>query len=217
MQEIQEGFGNSDFRIENEKGRSELFYWIAEVMPYFYNPVSTIQKTTTTDMQEVFNYPISYPSWWMDYYYMFTWMFGMLILALGWAVFFRYGKFTYGVDLGCLWKSTVLILLTTVSLGIPNYYNTRFVGEHGVDGDSIKISSDRLRYLDRKGSEKELVLADITTIYQELITYNPPPKIFIVTAKGAVRDSMFITTNLPGYKRFLADLSKRTGVAVKLR
>ncbi|WP_076791287.1 hypothetical protein [Chlorobium sp. KB01] len=168
-------------------------------------------------MPEVFNYPVTYPSWWMDYYYLFTWAFGMLLLALGWAVFFRYGKFTYGVDLGCLWKSIVLVLMTTVSLGVPNYYNTRFVGEHGQDGDSVKLSSGQLLYLDRKGVEKQLKLADVTAIYQESITYNPPPKIYIVAAKTAVRDSLFITTNLPGYKRLISELSQRTGVPAKLR
>ena len=35
--------------------------------------------------------------------------------------FFRYGKFTYGVDLGCFWKTSVIVLFTTVSLGVPNY------------------------------------------------------------------------------------------------
>ena len=168
-------------------------------------------------MPEVFNYPVIYPSWWMDYYYIFTWLLGMLFLALGWGVFFRFGKFTYGVDLGCLWKSTVLILFTTISLGGPNYYNTRFVGEHGQDGDSIKISADKLRYLDRKGNEKQFNVSDITAIYQESITYNPPPKIYIVTKKAAARDSLFITTNLPGYRRLLSDLSQRTGVEPKLR
>ncbi|NTU45372.1 MAG: hypothetical protein HGA99_07590 [Chlorobiaceae bacterium] len=168
-------------------------------------------------MQEVFNYPMTYPSWWMDYYYLFTWAFGMLLLALGWAVFFRYGKFSYGVDLGCLWKSIVLVLMTTVSLGVPNYYNTRFVGEHGQDGDSVKLSLDKVLYLDRKGVEKQLKLTDVTAIYQESITYNPPPKIFIVAAKNADRDSLFITKNLPGYERLISELTKRTGVPAKLR
>jgi hypothetical protein len=168
-------------------------------------------------MPEVFQYPMTYPALWMDSYYLATWVIGMLLLALGWGIFFRYGKFTYGVDLGCLWKTTVLIALTTVSLGIPNYYNTRFVGEHGQDGDSIKISSDKLLYLDRKGNEKKFNLSDITAIYQEQVTFNPPPKIFIVAGKTPVKDSLFVTRNLVGYKRFLADLSKRTGIAAKLR
>ncbi len=168
-------------------------------------------------MPEVFHYTMTYPALWLDYYYLATWFLSMLFLALVWAIFFRYGKFTYGVDLGCFWKTAVLVLFTTVSLGTPMYYNTRFAGEHGQDGDSIKISGDKLFYMDRKGNAKQFVLADIKSIYQELITYNPPPKIYIVTAKPSQRDSLFITTNLPDYKRFLSDLSKRTGVEAKLR
>ncbi len=174
-------------------------------------------KTTNTDMPEVFHYPMTYPAWWMDSYFFATWCLGMLFLSIGWAIFFRYGKFSYGVDLGCFWKSTLLLVLTTISLGGPNYYNTRFVGEHGQDGDAIKISADKLLYLDRKGNQKQLTLAQITSIYQEKITYNPPPKIFIVAAKSPVRDSVFVTTNLPGYNSFIADLSKRTGIEAKLR
>ncbi len=167
-------------------------------------------------MPEVFHYPTAYPAWWMDSYFLLTWCLGMLFLSVGWAIFFRYGKFTYGVDLGCFWKTTLLLVLTTISLGWPNYYNTRFVGEHGQDGDAIKISSDKLLYLDRKGNEKKISLADITSIYQESITYNPPPKIFIVAGKAPVRDSIFVKTNLPDYKRFLSDLSKKTGIEAKL-
>ncbi len=168
-------------------------------------------------MPEVFHYPMSYPALWLEYYFFATWLMGMLFLGLVWALFYRFGKFTYGVDLGCFWKTALLVLLTTVSLGGPMYYNTRFAGEHGQDGDSIKIASDQLLYLDRKGNEKKLPLAAITAIYQEGITYNPPPKIFIVAAKPPLRDSLFVTTNLQDYKRFLSDLSKRTGIEAKLR
>ena len=168
-------------------------------------------------MPEVFHYPMSYSALWLDYYFLATWFFGMLFLALVWGFFYRYGKFSYGVDLGCFWKTGLLVILTTVSLGGPMYYNTRFAGEHGQDGDSIKISGDKLLYLDRKGSEKKLELSDITAIYQESVTYNPPPKIFIVAAKPSFRDSLFVTTNLPGYRRFLSELSKRTGIEAKLR
>ena len=186
-------------------------------MAYFYHPVPIFLKTTNKDMPEVFHYPMTYPAWWMDFYFLATWCLGMLFLSVGWAVFFRFGKFSYGVDLGCFWKSTLLLVLTTISLGGPNYYNTRFVGEHGQDGDAIKISGDKLLYLDRKGNEKKINLTDITSIYQESITYNPPPKIFIVAGKARVRDSLFVTTNLPDYKRFILDLYKRTRIEPKLR
>jgi len=168
-------------------------------------------------MPEVFHYPMSYPAFWLDYYYIATWSMSMLFLASVWAFFFRYGKFTYGVDLGCFWKTAVLVLFTTISLGVPNYYNTRFVGEHGQDGDSIRMTDDQLLYIDRKGNEKQIYIADVIAIYQESITYNPPPKIFIVAEKSSVKDSLFVTTNLVDYKRFLADLSKRTGIDAKLR
>ncbi|MEI8032950.1 MAG: hypothetical protein WCH05_06370 [Chlorobiaceae bacterium] len=168
-------------------------------------------------MPEVFSYPMTYPAWWMDYYFYATWFLGMLFLAAGWALFFLYGKFSYGVDLGCLWKTAVLILMTTISLGGPMYYNTRFLGEHGKDGDSIRISAERLEYRDRKGVEKSYPLADIKAIHQELITYNPPPKIYIVLENSKARDSLFVTKNMADYKRFLAELSKRTGIEAKLR
>jgi hypothetical protein len=168
-------------------------------------------------MPEVFYYPMSYPAFWLDYYYIATWFAGMLFLALVWGVFYRYGKFSYGVDLGCFWKTALLVLFTTLSLGGPMYYNTKFYGGHGQDGDSIKITDSKLLYIDRTGNEKQLVLSHITSIYQESITYNPPPRIFIVAAKSSVRDSLFVTTNLHEYKRFLSDLSKRTGIEAKLR
>jgi len=168
-------------------------------------------------MPEVFHYPMSYSAFWLEYYFIVTWCLSMLFLASVWALFFRFGKFTYGVDLGCFWKTAVLILCTTLSLGAPNYYNTRFVGEHGQDGESVKIADDKLLSIDRKGNQKQLELADIKAIYQETITYNPPPKIFIVAAKSSVRDSLFVTTNLLEYKRFFAELSKRTGIKVRLR
>jgi len=168
-------------------------------------------------MPEVFHYPSTYPAFWLDYYYIATWLVSMLFLALVWAVFYRYGKFSYGVDFGCFWKTTLLIVFTTVSLGGPMYYNTKFYGEHGQDGDSVRMTDNKVLYIDRKGNEKQLGLADITAIYQEPITYNPPPKIFIVAAKSSVKDSLFVTTNLRDYKRFLSDLSKKTGVPAKLR
>lgn len=168
-------------------------------------------------MSEVFHYSMTYPAFWLNYYYLATWFLSMLFLALVWAVFFRYGKFTYGVDLGCFWKTSVLVLFTTISLGGPMYYNTRFAGEHGQDGDSVKISGDKLLYIDRQGNTRQLRLVDITAIYQEIKTYNPPPKIFIVAKTSSSRDSLFVTTNLPGYKRFIEELSARAGVEAKLR
>lgn len=168
-------------------------------------------------MPDQFSYPLTYSSFWMDNYYMVTWAGGMLFLAVVWAVFFRYGKFTYGVDLGCFTKTILLVLLTTVSLGFPQYYNTRFAGEHGQDGTTVQIDGSTLRMIDRNGVKKEIPLQQIKVVSQEEITYNPPPKIHIVAEHGSIRDSVFITTNLPDYKRFLSTLSSRTGIEAKLR
>jgi|GEM_PF-157250 len=187
-------------------------------------------------MPEVFRYPMTFPSLWLDYYYIATWTLGMLFLCVAWAVFYRYGKFTYAVNLGCFWKIALLLVMTTISLGAPQYYNTRFDGEYGQDGDSIKISGDKLFYLDRYDSSRNLLqdipdfifgidrgkvlkinLSEITAIHQESVTYNPPPKIYIVAGKSSVMDSLFVTRNLPGYKRFLSELSRKTGIEPKLR
>jgi len=168
-------------------------------------------------MPEVFQYPMISPGWLIDYFDLLAWCIGAVFLSGVWVLFFRYGKFSYGIDLGCLWKTTVMILITTASIGTQRYLSVNFQAKHGQDGDSIKISSDKLLYRDRKGNEKQFKLADITTIYQEPITYNPPAKIYIVAAKASLKDSLFITKNLPGYQRLLSDLSMETGVTVKLR
>lgn len=167
-------------------------------------------------MTEVFHFPTAYPGWWLDTYFYGTWLLSMLVLAIGWAVFFRYGKFTYAINLGCFWKTSVMLLLFVVTLGGPQYYNTRFLAEHGQDGDSVKLTDEEFRYLDRKGAEIVYPLAEVTAIYQEEVTYNPPPKVFIVASVDGVRDSVFVTKNLEGYERFLEELSLRTGIEAKL-
>ena len=162
-----------------------------------------------------FEYPVTYPQWWLDSYYLVTWTLGMIVLAVGWGVFFRWGKFSYGIDLGCLWKSTLLLLLTTASLGAPNYYNTRFVGEHGQEGDRITVGEERLLYDFREGEDKAFRLDDIVRVYREPVTFNPPPKYFIVAETGGVRDSVFVTENLPGYETLLVRISEQAGVTLE--
>jgi hypothetical protein len=130
-------------------------------------------------------------------------------------VFFRYGKFSYGVDFGCFWKSTLLLVMTTIALGGPNYYNTRFVAEHGQDGDTVRLADDRIEYRFRKGSQKQFLFRDIISIYQEPVTFNPPPKIYIVAKNAGMRDSLFVTSNLPDYERLLSLLAQRSGIKVK--
>jgi hypothetical protein len=168
-------------------------------------------------MPNVFYYPVSYPAWWLDYYYLATWALSLLFLGGVWAIFFRFGKFSYGIDLGCFWKSALLVVCTTISLGGPMYYNTRFVGEHGQDGDSVRLADGKVVYSDRNGNLRQLAIGDITTIYQESVTYNPPPKIFIVAKTAQGKDSLFVTTNLPNYRQFIEELSKQSGVKATVR
>ena len=160
------------------------------------------------------------PAWLMDYYYYITWALCMLFFGIGWAIFYRYGKFTYALNLGCFWKTLVMVLLTTVSIGVPNYLNIKFEGEHSQESEFIELSADKLILHDRNGQIKQqLTFNRITAVYQEIITLNQyaAPKIYIVAAKPPVRDSLFVTTRLRDYKRFLSELSARTGVAAKLR
>jgi hypothetical protein len=169
-------------------------------------------------MTDLFQYPMSFPGWWLDNYYYVTWTFAMLFLAGGWAVFYRYGKFTYGVDFGCLWKTTLLVIMTTIALGVPQYYNTRFSAEHGNDGDSVTLSPDRIEYRYRNGQKKMFLLKDVVSIYQEPVTYNPPPKIFIVARNAGLRDSISVTqgkSGLPQVDKLLSGLSAKTGLPVK--
>jgi hypothetical protein len=169
-------------------------------------------------MSDLFQYPISFPGWWLDYYYYVTWFLAMLFFAASWAVFFRYGKFNYGVDFGCLWKTTLMIAMTVVAIGVPSKYNTEFDAQHGKDGDMIKLSSDRIEYTSRKGKKSMFLYKDIVSIYQEPVTYNPPPKVFIVAHNAGLRDSLFVTEGshgLPDSGKLLTELSQKTGLAVK--
>jgi hypothetical protein len=169
-------------------------------------------------MTDLFQYPISFPGWWLDYYYYVTWTIAMLFLAGGWAVFYRFGKFSYGVDFGCFWKTSLLVIMTTIALGGPSYYNTKFIAEHGKDGDSVALSPDRVEYRFRNGQRKMFLLKDIVSIYQEPVTYNPPAKIFIVAKNAGLRDSINVTEGkfgLPNSDKLLSTLSAKTGLPVK--
>ncbi|TCD48580.1 hypothetical protein [Chlorobium sp. N1] len=168
-------------------------------------------------MAEAFQYPMTYPAVWLDYYYYGTWFLSMFLLALGWGLFFRYGRFTYAINLGCFWKTAMMLMLFVVTLGLPMYYNTKFSAEHGQDGDSVRIEGERMQYLDRKGRVVSFPLSEIRAIRQEAVTYNPPPKIFIVAETPTGRDSVYVTEKLPDYRRFLDELSSRSGVKAELR
>jgi hypothetical protein len=166
-------------------------------------------------MPEVFHYPALYPGWFIDYFDYLTWCLIVVFLSVVWVVFFRFGKFSYGVDLGCLWKSAVMIIITTAAIGTQRFISVKFAAEHEQDGDSLRITAGELLYKDRNGLERKLPLNEITAIYQETVTYNPPPKIYIVTGKGPARDSLFVTENLQGLESFLSLLSSKTGISVK--
>jgi hypothetical protein len=169
-------------------------------------------------MSSLFQYPMSFPGWWLDNYYYVTWSLAMLFLAGGWAFFYRFGKFSYGVDFGCFWKTTLLVLMTTIALGGPQYYNTRFSAEHGNDGDAVRLDDDRIEYHSRNGQKKMFLLKDIVSIYQEPVTYNPPTKIFIVATNAGLKDSISVTEGrhgLPDVARLLSELSSSTGKTVK--
>ena len=158
-------------------------------------------------MQQIFQYPVTYPEWWLDYFYFFTWFLGLSILAGTWAIFFRFGNFSYGIDLGCLWKTTLLLIFTTISFAIPQAYNARFDAEHGQEGDVITVDAQSISYDYRKGADKKFSIENIVKIYKEQVTFNPPPKYFVVAETGGTKDSIFVTKNLPGFEKMLGELS----------
>ena len=169
-------------------------------------------------MPDLFQYPSPFPGFWLDYYWLFTWILAMLFLGAGWAVFYRYGKFTYGVDFGCLWKTSLMVIMTTIALGGPQYYNTKFLAEHGKDGDSYRLREDRIDYTSRKGEKKMFLYKDIISIYQEQVTYTLPSQLFVVAWNAGLRDSITVTEGkhgLPGSDRLLKVLSEKTGLTVK--
>ncbi|MDW8466775.1 MAG: hypothetical protein RML35_11590 [Chloroherpetonaceae bacterium] len=49
-------------------------------------------------MTEVFVYPQTQPSLWLEHYATITWLLSMLFLAIVWAIFFQYGNFRYGIN-----------------------------------------------------------------------------------------------------------------------
>lgn len=163
-------------------------------------------------MAEVFEYPANYPGWFIDNFDFLAWCLAVIVLAGIWVVFFRYGKFSYGIDLGCLWKSTVIIILTTAVLGIKQVVTVKFLAEHGEDGNVVRIDQENLSYVYRNGKTTVLDLGDIVRIYREPVTFNPPPKFFVVALKAGKRDSVFVTENLPRYEILLKELAKRSDV-----
>jgi hypothetical protein len=167
-------------------------------------------------MQDVFTYPVTQSAFWLDNYYVFTWASAMAMLAGAWAVLFRYGNFKYGIDLGCLVKTFVIMLVTMLCLGFPMYYNTKFAAQHGHEGDKIILTDDALRYTPRTGKEKTFKYSEVFTIYREPFTFNPPPAHFVVALKDSVRlDSVVIKEDLPQFDALIKKLDVVTNGKVK--
>lgn len=163
----------------------------------------------------VYSYPITYPEFWLESYAFFSWTFGMLILAASWAVFFRFGKFKYGIDMGCLVKTALILFFTMISLGLPMQYNIRFHAQHAHEGDTITLTDQTLQYEFREGAEKKFKLQDIFQIYQEPITYNPPIKYIVKAKSESGIDSIFVRRSLPEFRSFMKKLTKKTGLKVQ--
>ena len=171
-------------------------------------------------MAEVFQYPMEFPGWFIDYFNYLLLCINAVVLAGVWVFFFRYGKFNYGIDFGCLWKSTLMIALTVAAIAGYMVPTTKFKAKHQEAGDKIILDGEKLIYTPRKGKFKdfepqeikEFNFRDIVRIYKEPVTFNPPPKYFVVAQTGGARDSIFVTKNLPGFEKMLGELSGLSNV-----
>lgn len=162
-------------------------------------------------MNEAFSYPITQSEFLLDNYYILTWAGGMTALGAAWAIFFRYGNFKYGVDLGCLFKTLVIMAITMLAIGVPNYLNVRYYAKHGHEGDKIILTSERVTYERRDGSRKSFALSEIQKIYKEPITFNPPPTYFVVAVIDSIKvDSFAVREDLPRFQEFLSALTSAT-------
>jgi hypothetical protein len=166
-------------------------------------------------MSEVYSYPITHSEFWLNNYAFISWTFGMLLLCVAWAIFFRFGNFKYGIDLGCLVKTLMILFFTMLSFGLPMQYNIRFDAEHGQEGDKITLTDAKLSYQARGGKEKTLKITDIKKIYQEPITYNPPVKYFVVAETAELKDSITVKKDLPNFDKFIQKLTELTQIKIR--
>ncbi|MDX2129962.1 MAG: hypothetical protein SFU91_13095 [Chloroherpetonaceae bacterium] len=171
-------------------------------------------------MLEVYSYPLTQSEFLIDNYALLTWSGAAIIIALVWAIFFRYGNFRYGIDLGCLLKTGIIIVVMTFCLGMPNYLNTKFYAAHSFEGDKITLNDNAVLYETRNGSKKTFQYTEIKQIYQEPITYNPPVTYYVVAVidvpnKLGRVDSIGIRQTLPNYSTLLNTLSAKTGLKVE--
>lgn len=166
-------------------------------------------------MSEVYSYPITNSEFWLSNYFVVSWAIGLLFLAVAWAIFFRFGNFKYGIDMGCLFKTLLILISTMLAFGLPMQYNIRFDAEHGQEGDKITLTDSKVVYQTRDGKEKTLPLKDIKKIYQEPITYNPPVKYFIVAQTPEKKDSITVKKNLPDFDKFMQKLTELTQIKIR--
>ncbi|NTV46705.1 MAG: hypothetical protein HGB11_09380 [Chlorobiales bacterium] len=166
-------------------------------------------------MSEVYSYPITHSEFWLNNYAFISWTLGMILLSIAWAIFFRFGNFKYGIDLGCLVKTLLILVSTMFAFGLPMQYNIRFDAEFGQEGDKITLTDSKLVYQSRGGQEKALALKDVKKIYQEPITYNPPVKYFIVAETPEKRDSITVKRSLPDFDKFMQKVTELTQIKIR--
>ncbi len=163
-------------------------------------------------MTEVFSYPITQPEFLLENYYVLTWTGGMLILGAAWAIFFRFGNFKYGLDLGCLFKTLIIMVVTMFAIGIPNQLNVRYYARHGHEGDKITLTNERITYEYRNGKSKSFALSEVKKFYKEPITFNPPATYYVVAIIDSIRiDSFAVREDLPRFEVLKTTLSKVIG------
>ncbi len=125
----------------------------------------------------------------------------MLLLGAAWAIFFRYGNFKYGIDLGCLFKTLIIMAATMLAIGIPNYLNVKYYAQHGHEGDKITLTNERVTYQYRNGQAKSFSLSEVKKFYKEPMTFNPPPTYFVVAIIDSIKvDSFAIREDLPRFE-----------------
>jgi hypothetical protein len=167
-------------------------------------------------MNETFSYPLTQPAFLLENFYILTWTGGMLALGGVWAIFFRYGNFKYGIDLGCFFKTAAIMIATMLALGLPNYFNVKYYAQHGHEGDKIVLAAERVSYQTRNGATKSFKFSDVQSIYKEPMTFNPPAIVYIVAIVDSIKaDSIAVREDLPEFKTLLSRLDERTNGKVK--
>jgi hypothetical protein len=166
-------------------------------------------------MTDVFTYPQTVSDFWLENHTWVSWSLGMLMLTVLWGIFFRFGKFNYGIDLGCIVKTGLIIFGTALCFGFPNVYNIKFAAEHSFEGDKLILTDSAFVYKKYNDGEKTFPLKKIIRIKQEDITFNPPVRYFVVAeTDSSRRDSVAVAKASTTVMDFLEKLSARTGVEV---